>query len=114
MQMLVWRKNLEDIKCPTLGLLQPRTLLLLLRTLLLLLLLISNVKPIEKYLALEPRTLNASYTVHSQGKLTTPRRKNRKTQYDNVFLKANEHAPYVYIYKLQIYRMTPKTYHKIS
>jgi hypothetical protein len=42
----------------------------------------------------------------------TPRRRNRKFQYENVILKANEHAPYVY--KLQIYRMTPKKFHKIS
>jgi demethoxyubiquinone hydroxylase (CLK1/Coq7/Cat5 family) len=42
--------------------------------------------------------------LHSQGKLTTLRRKNRKIRYEIEVLKANEHAPHVY--KLQIYRMT--------
>jgi hypothetical protein len=50
--------------------------------------------------------------LHSQGKLTMPRRKNKKIRREIEILKANEHAPHVY--KLHIYRMTPKTYHKIS
>jgi hypothetical protein len=45
MQMLLWRKNFEDGKCPSPGLLQPRKLSL-----------IYYVKPIEKYLAFEPRS----------------------------------------------------------
>jgi hypothetical protein len=44
--------------------------------------------------------------LHSQGKLTTLRRENRKIRHEIEILKANEHAPHVY--KLQIYRMTPK------
>jgi hypothetical protein len=31
----------------------------------------------------------------SQGKLTTPRRENRKIQHENEILKTNEHASYV-------------------
>jgi hypothetical protein len=46
--------------------------------------------------------------LHSQGKLTTPRRENRKIRHEIKTLKANELAPYVK--ELQIYRMTPKKY----
>jgi hypothetical protein len=49
--------------------------------------------------------------LHSQGKLTTSRRENKKIQHKIKILKANEHTPHVY--KLQIYQMTPKTNHKI-
>jgi hypothetical protein len=56
--------------------------------------LISNVKPIEKYFAVEPRT-GTKCQLNSQGKLTTPRRNNRKIQHENVILKAKEHASYV-------------------
>jgi hypothetical protein len=31
----------------------------------------------------------------SQGKLTTPRRENRKLRYENEILKANKHASYL-------------------
>jgi hypothetical protein len=44
--------------------------------------------------------------LHSQGKLTTPRHENRKIPQEIKILSANEHAPHVY--KLQIYRITPK------
>jgi hypothetical protein len=50
--------------------------------------------------------------LHWQGKLTTPRRENRKIQHENEILKANEPAPYVP--ELHIYRITPKTYQEIS
>jgi hypothetical protein len=46
------------------------------------------------------------HKVQLQGKLTTPRRENRKILYEIETLKANEHAPHVY--KLQIYGMTSK------
>jgi hypothetical protein len=49
--------------------------------------------------------------LHSHGKLTTPRRENRKIRHENEILKANEHDPR--LYKLQIYRYQ-KTYHKCS
>jgi hypothetical protein len=49
--------------------------------------------------------------LHSQGKLTTPRPENRKIRHEIKILKAKEHAPHVS--QLQIYKMTPKTYHKI-
>jgi hypothetical protein len=47
------------------------------------------------------------------GKFTTPRRENRKIRHEIKILKASKQAPHVY--KLQIYRMTPKNilYHKI-
>jgi hypothetical protein len=51
------------------------------------LLLIAYVKPVEKYLVCEPRT---KCRLHSQRKLTTPRRENRKIRHENVILKANE------------------------
>jgi hypothetical protein len=50
--------------------------------------------------------------LHSQGKLTTPRHENRKIRHEIQILKENENAPHGY--KLQIYGMTTKTYHKIS
>jgi hypothetical protein len=50
--------------------------------------------------------------LHSQSKLTTAWHENRKIQYTNELFKAKEPAPDVL--KCQIYRMTPKTYHKIS
>jgi hypothetical protein len=51
--MLFWRKNYEDGNCPSLGLLQTRSYNFYYYPELLL---ISYVKPIEKYLAFEPRT----------------------------------------------------------
>jgi hypothetical protein len=50
--------------------------------------------------------------LHSQGKLIMPRSENRKIWHKSEILKANEHSPRVY--KLQIYRVIRKTYHKIS
>jgi excinuclease UvrABC helicase subunit UvrB len=44
--------------------------------------------------------------LHSQSKLTTQTRENRKIRHEIEVLKANGHAPHVY--KHQIYRMTPK------
>jgi hypothetical protein len=44
--------------------------------------------------------------LHSHDKLTRPRRENRKTRHAIEILKANEHTSHVY--KLKIYRMTPK------
>jgi hypothetical protein len=44
--------------------------------------------------------------LRSQGKLTTPRCENQKIRHEIEILKANEHSTHVY--KLQIYRMTPK------
>jgi hypothetical protein len=44
--------------------------------------------------------------LYSQGKLTTPRRENRKIRHRNEILKENEPASYVK--ELQIHRMTPK------
>jgi hypothetical protein len=42
----------------------------------------------------------------SQGKLTTPRRENRKIRHENEISKANEQA--LYVWELQIYRLIPK------
>jgi hypothetical protein len=75
--MLFLRENFEDGKCPT-GLLQSRTLKFYSYPELFL---IFNVKPIEKYLAFEPWTEN-KYQLHSKGKLTTPRRENRKIRHE--------------------------------
>jgi hypothetical protein len=44
--------------------------------------------------------------LHSQSKLTMPRRENRKIRHENEILKANEPAPYVE--KLHFYRLIPK------
>jgi hypothetical protein len=44
--------------------------------------------------------------LHSQGKLTMPRRKNRKILHENEILKANERLHKVW--ELQIYRLIPK------
>jgi hypothetical protein len=44
--------------------------------------------------------------LHSQGKLTTPRHKNKKNWHEIKILKANEHT--MHVNKLQIYWMTPK------
>jgi hypothetical protein len=72
--MLLWRKILEDEHCLSQ--------------------LISYVKPIEKYIAFEPRT-ETKCQLHSQSKLTLIRRENRNIRHENVTLKANEHAPHV-------------------
>jgi hypothetical protein len=53
------------------------------------LLLISYVKPIEKYLAIEPRTGTKSQ-IYSQGKVPTLRCENRKIRHENEIYKANE------------------------
>jgi hypothetical protein len=50
---------------------------------------VSYVKPIEKYIAFEPWS-GSKCQLHSQGKITTPKRENRKIQHANVILKANE------------------------
>jgi hypothetical protein len=50
--------------------------------------------------------------LHSQGKLTTPRGKNRRIRLENEILKANERLHKVL--KLQFYRLIPKTYVQIS
>jgi hypothetical protein len=71
MQMLVWRKHFDDRNFPSPGLFAAPYLEFPE------LLLISNVKPIEKYFAFDPRT-ETKCQLHSQGKLTTPRRENRK------------------------------------
>jgi hypothetical protein len=52
------------------------------------LLLVSNVKPIEKYLASKPQT-RTKCKLNSQGKLTMPRCENQKFRKENVILKAN-------------------------
>jgi hypothetical protein len=44
--------------------------------------------------------------LHSQGKLTTPRRENRQIRHEIKILKAKEPAPYVQ--ELKIYQITPK------
>jgi hypothetical protein len=77
---LLWRKFFEDEHCPSPGLYAAAFPELSL---------ISYVKPIEKYLAFEPWS-GSKYRLHSQGKLTTPRRENRKIRHENVILKANE------------------------
>jgi hypothetical protein len=59
-------------------------------------LLISYLKPVEKYLAYEPWT-GTKCQLHSQSKLTTPRRENQKIQHKIVILKANE----LHIYRHQ-------------
>jgi hypothetical protein len=46
--------------------------------------------------------------LHSQGKLTTLRHENRKIRHEIEILKATEQVPHVY--KLQIFRMTPKNH----
>jgi hypothetical protein len=48
--------------------------------------------------------------LYSQGKLTKPRRKNRRIRHENKILKVSESTPDVW--KLQVYQMTPKTYQK--
>jgi hypothetical protein len=52
------------------------------------LLLISKVKPIEKYFAIEPRS-GTKCQLHSQCKPTMLRRENQKIGHENVILKAN-------------------------
>jgi hypothetical protein len=74
--MLFWWKNVEDGNCPSLRLFAAPYLEFPE------LLLISYVKPIEKYLAFEPRT-GAKYQICSQGKLTTLRCENRKIRHKN-------------------------------
>jgi hypothetical protein len=67
MQMLFWRKIFEDEHCPSPWLLQPSTFYYFYYYPELLL--ISYVKPIEKYLAFEPRTgikLHSTHRVSSQ------------------------------------------------
>jgi hypothetical protein len=98
MEMLVWRKNFEDRKCPPPA--APDLEFVLLSGAL------TNFlcKTIRKIFALEPRT-GTKGQLHSQDKLAMPRRENWKIQYEIVILKANEHE---YVYKLEIYRMTPK------
>jgi hypothetical protein len=71
MQMLVWRKNIEEGNSPSPWLyvapyLESPELLL-----------ISNVKPIANYFGFEPRTGNKCQ-LHSQNKLTTLRHINKK------------------------------------
>jgi hypothetical protein len=64
MQMLFWRKNVEDGHCPSPGSLQPPELSL-----------ISYVKPMENILPLSPRL--------GQGKLATLRCENQKIRHKN-------------------------------
>jgi hypothetical protein len=66
---------------------------------------ISYVKPIEKYLASEPQT-GTKCQLHSQSKITTPRRENRKV---NIILKANTDSVCVGTSDL---RITPKNIRK--
>jgi hypothetical protein len=80
--MLFWREDFEDGKCPTPGLLQPRYYNPELS-------LISNVKPVKKYLAFEPRR-GPKCQLHSQGKLTTSRRENQKVRHKNLILEGVE------------------------
>jgi hypothetical protein len=98
---VVLAENFEYGKCPTPGLLQPRTYNFYFYPELLL---DSNVKPIEKYLAFEPQS-GTKCQLHSQGKLTTPRRENRKIRHKNVFLIANERLHKVS--ELKTYEMEP-------
>jgi hypothetical protein len=53
----------------------------------------------------EPRTWTNLGAIFLLG-LTKPRHENQKIQYENELLKAKEPTPYVF--KCQIYRMTPK------
>jgi hypothetical protein len=75
------------------------------------LLLISDVRPKEKYLAFEPRT-GTTCQLHSQGKLPTPRRENRKIQNENVISKANKQLHKAL--EFSIYQMVVKAYVQIS
>jgi hypothetical protein len=52
-------------------------------------------------------TTEAAESLHSQGKLTTPSRKNRKILHEIEMLKANEYASYVQ--ELQFFRFVPKS-----
>jgi hypothetical protein len=88
MQMLVWQNNFEDGHCPSPGLFAAPELEYPGLSL------ISYVKPIEKCLAFEPRSGSKSQ-LHSQSKLITRRRENRKIRHENEILKAKEPAPYV-------------------
>jgi hypothetical protein len=85
MQMLFWRTDFEDGMWPTPGgLLQPQTYNFYYYPELLL---ISNVKPIGKYLAFEPR-IGTKCPAPLTG--STHRRENRKILHENVILKSNE------------------------
>jgi hypothetical protein len=68
MDILFWRKNLDDGNCPSPGLFVASYLQFLE---------LSYVKPIEKYFAIEPWTGTKSQ-IYSQGELTTLRCKNKK------------------------------------
>jgi hypothetical protein len=50
--------------------------------------------------------------LQSQGKLTKPRRENKKIPRENYILKANEHAPR--LYKVQIYSLIPQNLVRLS
>jgi hypothetical protein len=65
----------------------------------------TGIELIEKYLAIEPRSGSKGH-LHSQGKLTTPMRENRKIRHENLILKANERLHKVW--KLKIYRIVSK------
>jgi hypothetical protein len=84
--MLFWRNNIEDRNCPSPGLLAAPEYPGLS--------LISYVKPIEKYLAFEPRGGSKSQ-LYSQSKLTTLRREILKIRQENEILNAKEPSPYV-------------------
>jgi hypothetical protein len=70
MQMLFWRNNIEDGNCPNPRLFAAPELEYPGLSL------ISYNKPIEKYLAFEPRSW-IKFQLYSQSKLTTLRRKNQ-------------------------------------
>jgi hypothetical protein len=70
--MLFWRKKFEGGSCPSTWLFAAQYLEFPELSL------ISYVKPIEKYLAFEPRT-GAKSQIYSQGKLTVLRKQNLKS-----------------------------------